>query len=577
VLGGSSTVTRDKFKRPYCQAVAGIVVLAASVGAAAPDPELKTALDTIKPMSVLAHIKTLASDEFEGRGPGTPGEEKTVAYLTAQFKSMGLKPGNPDGTFVQNVPLVGFQARDVTGTFQAGGRGIGLSFPTDFVAVSRRLAEKVIVEKSDVVFVGYGVVAPEYGWDDYKGLDVRGKTLIMLVNDPAVIDPKDPAKLDPAVFKGRAMTYYGRWTYKYEIASEKGAMAAILVHEEGPAGYPFEVVRGSWSRENFDIAQAESGPTPGRVAVEGWITLDKAKELFQATGHDFAVLKHSAASRDFRPVPLSTSAQFEVTNALREVKSRNVIARIEGADPALKNEAMIYTAHWDHLGRDPALKGDQIYNGAADNASGVASILEMARALAQAQPAPKRSILFLAVTAEEKGLLGAKYYAAHPLYPLERTLADINLDVINLWGPTQDLISIGMGNSTLDDLLVEIAREHGRTVGPDADPEKGYYFRSDHFEFAKQGVPALDPKGGRQYIGKSADFGQRKQDEYTAKDYHKVSDEVKPDWDLSGAVDDLKLLAELGYRVAQGDRYPEWKPDSEFRAKREVMLKAKKP
>ncbi len=490
---------------------------------------------------------------------------------------MGLKPGNPDGTFVQNVPLVGFQAKQVTGAFQAGGRAIGLSFPNDFVAVSRRLSEKVVVEKSDVVFVGYGVVAPEYGWDDYKGLDVRGKTLIMLVNDPPVADPKDPAKLDPAFFKGRAMTYYGRWTYKYEIASEKGATAAILVHETGPAGYPFEVVRGSWSRENFDIAQPQNGQTPSRVAVEGWITLEKAKELFQATGRDFEALKQAAARRDFRPVPLDTSARFEVTNALREVKSRNVVARIEGADPALKNETLIYTAHWDHLGRDPALKGDQIYNGAADNASGVASILEIAHALAQAQPSPKRSILFLAVTAEEKGLLGAKYYAAHPLYPLERTLADINLDVINLWGPTSDLISIGMGNSTLDDLLVEIAREHGRTVAPDADPEKGYYFRSDHFEFAKQGVPALDPKGGRQYIGKSADFGQRKQDEYTAKDYHKVSDEVKPDWDLAGAVEDLKLLAELGYRLAQGDRYPEWKPDSEFRARREAMLKGTKP
>ena len=268
--------------------------------------------------------------------------------------------------------------------------------------------------------------------------------------------------------------------------------------------------------------------------------------------------------RSSRPRPAAISGQsrsrparrFEITNALREVKSRNVVAKIEGADPRSKNETLIYTAHWDHLGRDPALKGDQIYNGAADNASGVASIMEIAHALAQLKPAPKRSILFLAVTAEEKGLLGAKYYAAHPLYPLDRTLADINLDVINLWGPTEDLISIGMGNSTLDDLLVEIAREHGRTVAPDADPEKGYYFRSDHFEFAKQGVPALDPKGGRQYIGKSADYGQQKQDEYTAKDYHKVSDEVKPDWDLSGAVEDLKLLAELGYRWPRGVAIP---------------------
>jgi Zn-dependent M28 family amino/carboxypeptidase len=563
--------------RRYVPRMVGIVALAGLVVGAANDPGLVTALDGIKPGQILEHINVLSSDDFEGRGPGTTGEDKTVAYLTAQFQKMALKPGNPDGTFVQNVPLVGFQAKQVTGAFEAGGRTIGLTFPNDFVAVSRRLAEEVKVEKSDVVFVGYGVVAPEYGWDDYKGLDVRGKTLIMLVNDPAVPDPKDPSKLDPALFKGRAMTYYGRWTYKYEIASEKGAAAAILVHETGPAGYPFEVVKGSWSRENFDITQPQSGQTPGRVAVEGWITLDKAKELFQAAGRDFDKLKQAATRRDFKPELLGGTARFSVTNALREVKSRNVIARIEGTDPTLKNEMVIYTAHWDHLGRDPALQGDQIYNGAADNASGVAAVLEIAHAFSQVKPPPKRSILFLAVTAEEKGLLGAKYYATHPLYPLERTLADINLDVINLWGPTSDIISIGMGNSTLDDLLVEIAQARGRTVAPDADPEKGYYFRSDHFEFAKQGVPALDPKGGRQYVGKSADFGQRKQDEYTAQDYHKVSDQVKSDWDLAGAVEDLKLLVELGYRVAQGERYPEWKPESEFRAKREAMLKGAKP
>jgi Zn-dependent M28 family amino/carboxypeptidase len=563
--------------RRHVPRMVGIMFLAGLVVGAAPDPDLVKALDTIKPGRILEHIKVLASDDFEGRGPGTPGEDKTVAYLTDQFQKMGLKPGNPDGTFVQNVPLVGFQAKQVSGAFEAGGRTIGLTFPNDFVAVSRRLAEEVKVEKSDVVFVGYGVVAPEYGWDDYKGLDVRGKTLIMLVNDPAVPDPKDPSKLDPALFKGRAMTYYGRWTYKYEIASEKGAAAAILVHETGPAGYPFEVVKGSWSRENFDIAQPQSGQTPSRVAVEGWITLDKAKELFKAAGRDFDTLKQAAIRRDFKPELLGSTARFAVSNVLREVKSKNVVARLEGTDSTLRNETIIYTAHWDHLGRDPALQGDQIYNGAADNASGVAAVLEIAHTFSQVKPVPKRSILFLAVTAEEKGLLGAKYYATNPLYPLDRTLADINLDVINLWGPTSDIISIGMGNSTLDDLLVDVAQARGRTVAPDADPEKGYYFRSDHFEFAKQGVPALDPKGGRQYVGKSADFGQRKQDEYTAQDYHKVSDQVKPDWDLAGAVEDLRLLVELGYRVAQGDRYPEWKPESEFRAKREAMLKGAKP
>jgi Zn-dependent M28 family amino/carboxypeptidase len=562
---------------PFARRAAGIALAAGLLVGAGADPNLKTALETIKGEEILSHIKVLSSDEFEGRGPGTAGEEKTVAYLTDQFRKLGLKPGNPDGTYVQPVPLVGFQAKQVNGTFETPEKNVALTFPKDFVAVSRRMAQEVRVENSEVVFVGYGVVAPEYGWDDYKGLDVRGKTLIMLVNDPAVPDPADPGKLDPAFFKGRAMTYYGRWTYKYEIASEKGAAAAILVHETGPAGYPFEVVQGSWSRENFDIAQPQGGQVPSRVAIEGWISTEKAKELLKASNRDFEALKKAAVRRDFRPQSLNCRAQFAIVNSLREVQSRNVIAKLEGSDPALKNEVVIYTAHWDHLGRDPALKGDQIFNGAADNASGVASVLQMAKALAAIRPAPKRTIIFLAVTAEEKGLLGAKYYATHPLYPLERTLADINLDVINLWGPTKDLISIGMGNSTLDDLLVEVAREHGRTVLPDADPEKGYYFRSDHFEFAKQGVPALDPKGGRDYIGKSADFGKQTQDEYTAKDYHKVSDEVKPGWDLSGAAEDLKLLAELGYRIAEGGRYPEWKPGSEFRARREAMLKKANP
>ncbi len=554
------------------------LLLSAMVAGAGPDSALEKALDGINPEQVLAHIKVLASDEFEGRGPGSAGEQKTIAYLTGQFREMGLKPGNPDGTYVQDVPLMGFRATRISGSVSSHGGPIALSFPTDFVAVSRRMTNDVKLDGSEVVFVGYGVVAPEYGWDDYKGLDVRGKTLLMLVNDPPVPDPKDPSKLDPSVFKGRAMTYYGRWTYKYEIASEKGAAAAILIHETGPAGYPFEVVRGSWGRENFDIARPQAaGQAPDRVAVEGWITDAKARDILKANGRDFDTLKKAASRRDFRPVPIGSTARIEITNTLREVKSKNVLARLEGSDPKLKDELLVYTAHWDHLGRDPERQGDQIFNGAADNASGVAAVLEIARAFTRITPAPKRSILFLAVTAEEQGLLGAKHYAANPLYPLERTLADVNLDVINLWGPTTDIISIGMGQTTLDDLLAEIAGGRGRTVAPDADPEKGYYYRSDHFEFAKRGVPALDPKGGRQYAGKSADFGKHKQEEYTAKDYHKPSDEVKPDWDLSGAVGDMKLLVELGYRVAEGPKYPEWKPGSEFRARREDMLKAGKP
>ena len=399
-----------------------------------------------------------------------------------------------------------------------------------------------------MVFVGYGVVAPEYGWDDYKGVDVRGKTIVMLVGDPAIPDLDNPKQLDPNMFKGRAMTYYGRWTYKYEIASEKGAAAAILVHETGPAGYPFSVVTGSWGRENFEIR--EQGENRQRVMVEGWVSLDKAKELCTAGGKDFDELKLAALGRDFRPVALGARANFAVENRLRDVQSRNVVARVAGSDPKLRDEYVIYTAHWDHLGRDPGLAGDQIFNGAADNASGTAALLELAEAYARLTPPPKRSILFLAVTAEEKGLLGAKYYATHPLYPLDKTLADINMDVINLWGRTRDIISVGKGQSTLDDVLEAAAAEHGRVVMGDAEPEKGFFYRSDHFEFAKQGVPALDPKGGMLYIGKPDDFGQRTHDEYTERDYHKVSDEVKPGWDLAGALEDLRLLFEVGLRVA---------------------------
>lgn len=553
-------------------AMAAAVLGAASIAGA--DDRLKPAQEAIQADGLLGHIRALASDEFEGRGPGTPGEEKTAAYLIDHLKAMGLKPGNPDGSYEQPVPLVGFRATEVKGAFHAPNGDVALEFPGNFVAVSRRLAPEIGVENSDLVFVGYGVVAPEYGWDDFKGVDVRGKTLVMLVNDPAIPDPNDPNALDPAMFKGKAMTYYGRWTYKYEIAAEKGAAAAILIHEEGPAGYPFSVVQGSWSRENFGIDEPSPEGAPPRPAVEGWIDVETAGKLMAACGKDLATLKKAALDRAFQPVPLDARAGFSIKTELRKVQSRNIVARAEGSDPALKDEHVVYTAHWDHLGRDAAAQGDGIYNGAIDNASGVATVLEIAEGFTKLSPPPRRSTLFLFVTAEEKGLLGSKYYAEHPLYPLDKALANVNIDGINAWGPTTDIISIGMGQSNLDDLLIELAGARGRTVKPDAEPEKGAYYRSDHFEFAKKGVPALDPEGGREYIGKAPEYGKQKQDEYTKNDYHKPSDEVKPDWDLSGAVEDARLMLEVGVRVADGDRWPEWKPDSEFRARREAMLKA---
>lgn len=517
--------------------------------------EVRSALEGVTSDRLMEHITILASDEFEGRAPGTVGEELTVEYLEEQFRSLGLAPGNPDGTYIQEVPLVGITTKSEA-TFRVGGKAFSPRPLEDYVAVTRRVQPQVDLRGSELVFVGYGIIAPEYDWDDYKGADLSGKTLVMLVNDPD--------------FRGEAMTYYGRWTYKYEIAAELGASGAIIVHETGPAGYPWEVVTGSWGSENFDI-RPEDG-NMGRAAVESWITLDFARELFAAAGHDFDELKEAATSRDFEPVPLNGTADFSLRNTLREVDSRNVLAKVEGSDPELKDEYIIYTAHWDHLGKDESLEGDQIYNGAADNASGTAALLEMARAYAALPEAPDRSILFLAVTAEEQGLLGSKYYASSPLYPLEKTLANINMDVMNQWGRTRDIVIVGYGNSTLDDLLESEARAQGRVIVPDPEPEKGFFYRSDHFEFAKQGVPALYIDSGIEFIGKPEGYGEQKRAEYTENDYHKPSDEIKPDWDLSGAVEDTQLLFMVGYRIAMGEHYPEWNPGTEFKAVRDEML-----
>lgn len=527
------------------------------------EADLKPALDSMHAEDLLDKIKVLSSDEFEGRAPASPGEVKTVNYLTQQFKQMGLAPGNPDGTYVQKVPLAGILSKTET-KITVGGKPFPLTPKTYYVAGSTRYVPEVKVDNSDIVFVGYGVVAPEYGWDDYKGVDVKGKTILMLVNDPQVPDPNDPSRLDEKMFKGRAMTYYGRWTYKYEIAAKKGAAAAIIVHETGPAGYPFAVVNGSWGRENFTIRRPDNNM--GAVGVQGWITFDKAKELCARAGQDLSALKQAAIRKDFRPVTLAgAKASFDIHNDLRSVDSQNVVARLEGSDAAKKDEYVIYTAHWDHLGRDTSLKGDQIFHGAIDNGSGTAGLLELAQAFKILSPAPKRSILFLSVTAEEKGLLGSEYYAENPLYPLSKTAADINMDGLNQWGKTRDITVIGLGNSTLDDVAESVAKADGRVLRPDAEPEKGFFYRSDHFEFAKLGVPALDPEAGVDFIGKPEGYGMRKRDEYTSKDYHNVTDVVKPDWDLSGAVEDLRLLLQVGYQVANGDKWPDWKPGTEFK------------
>ncbi len=528
--------------------------------AAAPSPE-----------RIRKHVTTLASDEFEGRAPATPGETRTVAYLEAEFRRMGLKPGNPDGTFIQNVPMVGITS-PATLTFAAGGQQIAFQPVTEFTAQSRRLQPQVAVNDTDVVFVGYGVVAPEYGWDDYKGLDVRGKTVVMLINDPPVT--RADGKLDDTMFRGSAMTYYGRWTYKYEIASAKGAAACIIIHETGPAGYPFAVLGLGHGREALDLVRADRNES--RVAFEGWVTHTAVERLLKAAGApDYAALKTAAARRDFRPLPLQAKASLAARNSTREIASKNVIAKLEGSDPRLRDEYIVYTAHWDHLGRDPAAKGDQIFNGAYDNASGTAMILEAAEVFAALPAArrPKRSLLFLLVTAEEKGLLGARYYATHPLYPLHKTVANLNVDGGQRSGRTRDLEVIGYGNSTIDEIATALLRKSNRVLVPDTEPEKGYFYRSDHFEFAKEGVPAFYPKAGKDVIGQPAGYGKQREDEYRANDYHKVTDEVKPWWNYDGTAEDTQLLIDIGTEIANGATWPTWKPGTEFKAKRDAMLK----
>ncbi len=520
--------------------------------------------------AVLAHTKTLSSDEFEGRAPGSKGEELTVNYLIDQFKKTGLKPGNTDGTYVQKVPLVGITPTPVPLVLKKGAQQTRLQWKDDVVAWTKHVAENASLADSELVFVGYGVVAPEYNWDDYKGVDVKGKTLVMLVNDPPVADPSNPSELDAKTFGGKAMTYYGRWTYKYEIGAQKGAAGVLIIHETGPAGYPFGVLQNSNSGEKFDLVTPDKNR--GRVSIEGWITLDWGKKLLKMAGHDFDTLKQQAATRDFKPVPLGITASMTISNKLRTIDSRNVIAKLEGADPKLKDEYVVYTAHWDHLGIGPAVDGDRIYNGAQDNAVGAAGLVEIARAFTKLPAPPKRSILFLSVTAEEQGLLGSQYYSVAPIYPLAKTLANINMDGLNVHGRTKDLILVGLGASDLDDYAIDAAGEQGRVIHPDAEPEKGFYYRSDHFNFAKEGVPALDPDDGVEYVGKPADYGRRVRSDFTEHRYHKPSDVVLPDWDLSGAREDLKVFFTIGYRVAQANTYPEWKPGNEFRAKREAML-----
>ena len=545
-----------------------LLLAAASCAAISPPPsaeDVSRAAATISAADLVAHIKVLSSDDFEGRAPGTHGEEVTLKYLVSEFKALGLSPGNPDGTYLQKVPLSEFRSQPTAVVHTPQGRDIPWKQPDNFVAFSYERKPRVHIENSPLVFVGYGVIAPEYNWDDYKGMDLRGKTLVVLVNDPQIPDPADPTKLDESMFKGKAMTYYGRWTYKYETGVKLGAAGVIIIHETKPAAYPYEVVVNSWGRENFEIRS--STPSEEYPPVAGWMKLETAKELLASTGHDLEKLRQSALRRDFKPVTLGTTITFDVANSWREVDSYNVVARIEGADPKLRGDTVVHTAHWDHFGWDPKLPGtksDQVFHGAIDNASGVASLLALGRAYRSLPRPPSRSILFICTTGEERGLLGARYYVKNPLYSLERTPGEINIDGINSFGRTKDITILGMGRSTLDDMGAALAAAQGRRAHPEARPEQGGFYRSDHLPFLRAGIPAANMGGGVEYIGRPASYADEIRDMFTAERYHKVQDTLRADYDFSGAVEDLQILFRLGNELAEAKTYPAWKPGSEF-------------
>ena len=523
-------------------------------------PEAIAAIDTA---TLMAHVRVLSADSMLGRQPGTAGEEKTIKYLETQFRAIGLAPGNPDGSYVQNVPLVGITPKGSPSmTFAKGGKTKTLKWRDDYVAWTKHVAPSAALDKSELVFVGYGVEAPEFNWDDFKGADVTGKTLVMFVNDPPLADTSQ--------FGGNRMTYYGRWTYKYEQGMKHKAAGVLIVHETDRAGYPFQVVQGK-TGEQFDLVTPDRNMS--RSSIEGWITVDQAKALFGMAGQDFDSLKAHAMTREFKPVPLGVTASVKIDNTLRTIDSHNVVAKLDGSDATLRNEYVIYMAHWDHFGVGKAVNGDSIYNGAYDNASGTAGLLTLAKAFKAMRVAPTRTILFISVTAEEQGLLGSQYYSVTPLYPLAKTVAAINMDEINKWGRTKDLTVVGLGNSELDDYAKAAAAEQGRVLNPDAQPEKGFYYRSDHFNFAKVGVPAFDPEAGTDFIGKPAGWGKQKREEFDSKDYHQPSDQITADWDMSGAVEDLNLFAIMGYRIANAAKMPEWNEGNEFKAIREKSLK----
>ncbi len=506
------------------------------------------------------HVAVLASDEYEGRAPATAGEEKTINYLRQQFQDLGIGPGNGDSYFqsvevteitTRGEPALSIQGSDYQATFAYGDQQVvGTTQQIPFVTV----------QGSEMVFVGYGIVAPERGWNDYAGIDVTDKTVVILVNDPGY------ATQDPSLFNGNAMTYYGRWTYKYEEAARQGAAAAIIVHETSPAGYGWEVVDNSWTGPQIGLTAANLNGD--RAEIEGWVTLDSALDIFDGAGLDYYALKEAAAQPGFTAVPMSDlRINVTVENAVRTSTSQNVIAMIEGTERP--DETIIYTAHWDHLGVVPELEGDQIFNGAVDYATGTDALLALAK-LHSEVPAPERSIVFLAVTAEESGLLGSQWYAEHPIFPIETSVANINMDAMNTSGRTRDIIVVGAGSSELEEYLEVAAASQDRYLRDEATPERGFYYRSDHFNFAKVGIPALYAESGIDHVEFGQEYGASQGQDYTDNRYHQPSDEYDASWELSGGVQDIQLYFEIASRLANEESFPNWYEGNEFKSIRDV-------
>lgn len=525
-------------------------------------------LKSITADDMKTHISILASDEFLGRAPSTEGEEKTINYLAEEFRRIGLEPAN-NGSFFQEVSLVKITADPEMKVDISGGRNrINLKYRDDIIGGSPQQKEFIRLDNSGIIFVGYGINSPENNWNDYEGLDVKGKTVLMLINDPGY------ATSDETLFDGKAMTYFGRWTYKYEEAARQGASAVIIIHETGAAAYPWEVVQNSWGGPQFSLRNDPLASSSLQFC--GWITNESGRKIFQAAGLDFDGLTRAASGRDFRAVEMNMGLSVSFRNEVEYSVSDNVAALWPGSRKA--DEYIIYCAHWDHFGVSNTFTGDSILNGAVDNATGTAALLEIAEAFASLPARQNRSILFLSVTCEEQGLLGSDFYANNPLFPPEKTAAVINMDALNIFGRTRDMIISGYGYNQLDDYAIAVLEKYGRYASPDPTPEKGGYFRSDHFSFAKVGIPSINLSAGVDNVEQGKAWGLARSEEWIQENYHKPSDNYEPDkWDFDGMIEDIKVYFETGYNLSMTDKFPEWNPGVPFKALRDEMMENQKP